>query len=179
MGKSELQRACEETGITISSVHIVLEGDPDANQWKDKWSCTISYQDRSATFDYWTGIGHRVVADGWKVEGPSKWGQRFTGDVVFGIKDAIAKGVLVLKRVKNEETKRREVAGPSVADVLSCLLSETRACTTTFDDWCSDYGDNNDSLKALNTYLACQRNGSKVIRLLGSKLVEELSQKEH
>jgi hypothetical protein len=177
MGKSELQQACEDKGITISSVHLALEGDPDANHWKDKWSCTLSYEGRSATFDYWTGIGHRVVASGWKAEGPNKWGS-FGGVVVFGLKDAIAKGALVLKRRKSEG--RWEHEGPSVADVLSCLLSDTRACTTTFDDWCSDYGENNDSLKALNTYLACQRNGSKVTRLLGSvKLVEELSEKEH
>src|SRR5688572_21932636 len=107
MGKSELQRACEEHGITISSVHMALEGDPDVNQWKDKWSCTISYQDRSATFDFWTGIGHRVLAPGWKVEGhyrgggPSKWAS-MGGQVALGMKEAIDKGVLVLKRRKNE-----------------------------------------------------------------------------
>lgn len=178
MGKSELQQACEDKGITISSVHMSLDADPDDNRWKDKWSCTLHYQDRSATFDYWTGIGHRVVASGWKAEGPNKWGST-GGMVAFGLKDAIAKGVLVLKRRKSEQNGKWENEGPSVADVLSCLLSDSRACSTTFDDWCSDFGSNNDSISALNTYLACQKNGSKVIRLLGSKLAEELSEKEH
>lgn len=178
MSKSELQRACEDHEITITSTHIALESDPDVNQWKDKWACTLHYKGKSATFEFSTGIGHRVVAHGWKAEGHNKWWSS-GGQVVFGLKDALIKNVLTLKRTKNPNTGRSEQVGPEVADVLSCLLSDSEACSTTFDDWCSTFGSNNDSLGALNTYLACQRNGSKVFRLLGSVLVEELRCKEH
>jgi hypothetical protein len=84
----------------------------------------------------------------------------------------------VVARVFNPETKRKEFVGPSVGDVVYSYLSESEACTTTFDDWCNNFGEDNDSLKALNTYLACQRNGMKLIRLLGGELAEELRQKE-
>lgn len=178
MSKSELQQACEAHEITVSSVHIGLECEGDSNTWRDKWSCTIHYKDRSATFDYFTGIGHRVVAFGWKPEGHNKWWSS-GGMMALGIKEALTKNVLVLKRAKNPDTGRNEVEGPSVADVLYCILSDARACETTFDDWCSDFGANNDSLSALNTYLACQRNGSKILKVLGYALVKELSEKEH
>lgn len=178
MSKSELQQACEDKGITISSVHLALESDPDENLWKDKWTCTVSYEGRSATFEYWKGIGNRVLAPGWKVDGYRKW-YHTMGHMAIGLKQAIEKGALVLKRIKNEETGLSELKGPAVADVLMCVLNSTRSCTTTFDDWCSDYGENNDSIKTLNNYLACQREGSKVIKLLGQVLVDELAQKEH
>lgn len=167
MQKSELQQACEEHGVTIKSVHIALESDDsDQNIWRDKWSCTISFQGRSATFEFFSGIGHRITAPGWKQEGYNKWFS--SGRVANGTSEAIAKGALLVKK-----------SGPEVADVLSCLLSDASACETSFDEWCSDFGCDNDSLKHLNTYLACQRNGTKVRKILGYGLAQELAKKEH
>jgi len=175
MIKSELQQVCENKGITITSTHLYLDWD-DPKFPRDKWSSTIHYQGRSATFEFFTGIGHRVAGPGWKAEGRNKWAS-LAGHVALGVTEAINVGALVLKRQRTNGGAK--VVGPSVADVLSCILMDARACETTFDDWCSDFGADNDSLKALNTYLACQRNGSKVRNLLGCALVEELQNEEH
>ncbi len=172
MSKSELQEACELNEITISSEHLYVDYSEDEKFPRDKWACTISYKDKSATFEFFSGCGDRVCAMGVKKEGPRKYVSR-GGDVVFGEKQAIEKGFLVLKKEKGK------IVGPDVADVLRCLLDSTRACMTTFDEWCSDYGSNNDSLQALNTYLACQREGAKIRKVLGYALTEELVQKEH
>ena len=88
-------------------------------------------------------------------------------------------GALIIKRVRNPETKLSELVGPSVGDVLRSYLDEAGACETTFDDWCSSYGSNNDSISALNTYLACQRSGSRLIALLGYEVYKELREKQH
>lgn len=171
---SELQIACEEKGITITSQHLYVDySEGEDHGPRDKWACTIHYKDRSATFEYYTGSGHRVLAPRVKRESHRKYVVKFTGDVVWGDRQAIEKGLLILKKEKGK------IVGPSVADVLSCLLSDAGAMETTFDDWCSNFGSNNDSLAALNTYLACQRNGSKVSKLLGYALMKELVEKEH
>ena len=51
---------------------------------------------------------------------------------------------------------------PSAADVLYCLLSDGRACDQSFDDWCSELGESNDSIKALATYQACCKTGKQL-----------------
>jgi len=175
MTKSELQTACEENDITITSTHLYVDyGGEDGETFpRDKWACTLHYKGKSATFEFFTGSGHRVLARGVKREGHRKYVATYGGDVVFGEKNAIEKNFLILKREKGK------IVGPEVADLLSSLISDASACQTTFDDWCSDFGANNDSLGTLNTYLACQRNGAKVVRVLGSKLMEELRSKEH
>lgn len=173
MSQTELQQACEAAGITITSLHLYLDWSEDPKFPRDRWSCTLEYQGKKETFDYFTGIGHRVPAFGVKQEGLRKWVRTSTGDVAFGDKQAIEKGWLILKTVKGK------VVGPSVADVVSSLLIDFDACKSTFDDWCSNLGMDKDSLKALNTYIACQRNGSRLAKLLGYTLTEQLVGKEH
>lgn len=161
--KSELQLACEKHGITISSIHKWLKEKPIL---MDRWDCTILYNGRSETFDYGSGIGHRKLALGVVREGLTKYYKKSTGDVIHSDKEAIKQRWLLL-------------VSPSVADVLSGLLMETDSCYTTFDDWCSDFGYSNDSISAQQTYFDCQRNGQKLINLLGKELVDELKQKGH
>jgi hypothetical protein len=173
MSKSELQQACEDAGVMISSKHLYVDySDCGSDKFPcDKWACTIHYGEKSETFTYFTGSGHRKLASGIKREGMRKYVS--SNNVAFGEKEAIEKGYLVLKRYNGK------IVGPEVADVLYCILSDADACETTFDDWCSNVGANNDSLKDLNTYLACQRNGTKLIRLLGRDLFNRLRSKEH
>lgn len=56
---------------------------------------------------------------------------------------------------------------PTVADVMACLMSDARVGSQTFDEYCSDFGLDNDSRKALDTHLACQRVLTGMRTLLG------------
>lgn len=174
MEKSELDLACEEREITISSKHLYIDyTDPKYPQ--DKWECTLHYKDKNATFEFGTGIGHRVPALGVKAETLPRmqWIHKNSGSVVRNAKEAIEKNMLVLAK------KNGKVIGPSVADVLSCLLTDSVACEQSFEDWCSDFGADTDSRKAFNTYEVCQQNGDKIMKLLGKEIVQNLRQKEH
>lgn len=57
---------------------------------------------------------------------------------------------------------------PSAADVLHCLCSDARAGEATFADFCTDFGYDTDSRKALEIYLNCQAEGPKLRTLLGA-----------
>lgn len=67
---------------------------------------------------------------------------------------------------------------PSAADVVSSLVLDGSACDETFEDWCSNFGSDTDSRKALETYLACQEGGKKIRRLLGADF-DKFAQLEH
>lgn len=58
---------------------------------------------------------------------------------------------------------------PTAGDVLSCLVMDATGVenSTSFEDWCSDYGYDSDSRKTLKTYKACKKVVVKVRRLLG------------
>ena len=51
---------------------------------------------------------------------------------------------------------------PVLDDVLYSLLMDSSACDMSFEDWCSDFGYETDSRKALQTYLDCQNNTHKL-----------------
>lgn len=174
MEKSALQLACEENEITISSKHLYVDY-TDKEYPQDKWECTLHYKNKTAVFDYSTGIGQRVPALGVKAERlpRTQWIHKNSGSVVRNAKEAIEKNMLVLVK------KNGKAIGPSVADVLSCLLTDSVACEQSFEDWCSDFGVDTDSRKAFRTYELCQQNGNKIVKLLGTELVHNLRQKEH
>ena len=61
---------------------------------------------------------------------------------------------------------------PTMYDILTCLEKYENA---NFDDFCSNYGYNNDSIKALKTYKAVSKEYKNVFRLFGD-IMEELQE---
>ncbi len=67
---------------------------------------------------------------------------------------------------------------PSAADVLSCIISDARAGEQDFEDFCSEFGYDNDSRKAERTWKSCASMAPKVRQLLGEDF-EEFERAEH
>ena len=61
---------------------------------------------------------------------------------------------------------------PTMYDILTCL---TKYDPETFENFCSEYGYNTDSIKALNTYKAVKREFKGVNRLF-SDILEQLQE---
>jgi hypothetical protein len=162
---SQLQQACQDKGITLTSTH--MEVDLDKKYPHDKWSVVIHYGDKSSKpVEYSTGIGHRKLAArgaGFKQEVFGKW---YCQGNTYTTEDLVRANYL------------RPVQ-PDVADVVSCLLLDGTACGQSFSEWCSDFGYDTDSRKALAIYEGCQENGDKLRAVLGHDLVNELSTLEH
>jgi hypothetical protein len=69
---------------------------------------------------------------------------------------------------------------PTAADVLACLLSDATAIHSTFEDWATDLGYNPDSIKALSTYLQCQKTATQLRNFLSKDYNEfEQAASEH
>lgn len=58
---------------------------------------------------------------------------------------------------------------PKLSDVLNCLFMDSEARNTCFEDWCSDFGYSDDSIKARDIYNACIQNAIKLKKALGDK----------
>ena len=68
---------------------------------------------------------------------------------------------------------------PSAADVIYSLVSDANGCDQPFNDWCADFGYSNDSIKARDTYFACQKTRVDLLRMFGLELFEKLAAAEH
>ena len=64
------------------------------------------------------------------------------------------------------------VSQPTVADVLACVVDDTRDIDQPFDSWAGDIGFNPDSRKAERIFRACQRQGRALARLFSADEVE-------
>jgi len=56
---------------------------------------------------------------------------------------------------------------PSITTVLCSLLIDANACEQSFGDWCSNFGYDNDSIKALEIYMKCQKSADKLRSIVG------------
>lgn len=67
---------------------------------------------------------------------------------------------------------------PTTADVLACLCSDARFGESSFGDFCSDMGLDEDSRKAEATWRACVAMGPRVRQFLGA-FFDDISGAEH
>lgn len=81
------------------------------------YTCTLRYQGRQMTFDYFMGRAHEKE--------------------------------------------------PTVHDCLDCLLSDAQAGSQPFDDFCSEFGYDQDSRKVEKIHKSCVQMNAKLRRLLG------------
>lgn len=166
---TELERLCTQLEITCEAKHVALIPKVVDGDWaKDEWRVTLGYKGKTYTSPFYCGLGHRKL-------------NRFEAELV--------NGVYVGRAGSGHPNTRNEVLAaqhgwtrpepPDAADVLSCLASEADACEKSFVEWCSDLGENNDSIKVRDTYLACQKTGDALLRLFGKEVLDKLRAAEH
>lgn len=156
------------------SVHAL--GETKREDWVcDEWRCTFSRPkaivssfapraggtaDVSETVEYFTGTGHRAVP---MVNGRPK--RPMSWDNVQSPRE--------LARWKKENEKP---VAPHAAGVLHSLILDSSAASQSFADWCSDFGYDTDSRKALATYEACQQCADKLRRIFTHAEIAALSE---
>lgn len=114
---------------------------------QDRYIVIIEGQD----FEYSCGIGHRIEKD------------RFQKDEFKRVKNMNPKKdktnllhyIDILKSCSKPKTL-------NIDDILFCLILDAQSGTETFDEFCSNFGYNEDSIKHNEIYRACQKNGKKV-----------------
>jgi hypothetical protein len=103
----------------------------------------------------------------------SEYGKHFAGDEQ---KRFIFNCTLVRKRQKFTLDFGQSIAAedtpPTIYDVLTCL---TKYDPQTFENFCREYGYNEDSIKAQKTYKAVKREFNGVNRLFGD-ILEQLQE---
>jgi hypothetical protein len=111
--------------------------------------------------EYKTGIGHRVKLD--------KYGR---------LTQTAKKQVNEIKTILDTSDRVTFANGaiyPTPASVLHCLLLDASALDESFDNWCSDYGYDSDSMSAFRTYQSCCDIAKKLYKVI-PRIIRELLQ---
>ena len=132
---------------------------------RDHWDCfAFTCSINGESFDYYLGTGHGIddkeLTELAQKSGRSKsselvrWKAKHPGEFCtvepFGL-----------------------VKKPTAADLLYSLIADSGACNDSFDEWCSDYGYDTDSRKAMDIYIACQTNASKLRKAMSRDLIAQ------
>jgi hypothetical protein len=131
---------------------------------RDEWDVVIE----NNRIQYHTGIAHRKFV-------PSL-GNRIT---IKDCKRIFNKKPLKTKDnyqvyIKEIESVSKPVT-PKLDDILYCLVMDSSALDMPFNDWCSEFGYNTDSIKANDIYRVCQENGFIMKKIYPS--IEEAREK--
>lgn len=122
----------------------------------DGWRAEFRTGKACEQFDYYTGVGLRVLPGNGK---PPSWGN--------------VQSPRELARWREENAKP---FAPCAASVLYSLLLDASARDESFPDWCDNYGMDSDSIKALITYNACCENAKRLARVFTREQIEKLSE---
>jgi len=121
-------------------------------------------------FDYFTGIGWVSLSKP-KQEDMDKYARLDIADSQHIMKENTRFNRLIThdQMIRNTVYRRK----PTESDVLECLKSDCEAGSMSFDDFCDNFGYDNDSIKALDIYRDCMDTAKK---LRGYKFPEGLGE---
>lgn len=160
-----IEAALKEADIAYTVVSTGVSRAWGGDHEMDGWRLTFERQHRkdpSKPYDrfemeYFTGMGHRV----WKGMKPSNMPRP---------------GTLAREQLDREHMKPVK---PTVAGPLHSVVMDGSAANESFNDWCSNFGYDPDSMKAFRTYQDCCDIGQRARAFFGSTLmakIEELLQ---
>jgi hypothetical protein len=151
----QIMSTLTSAGITfnITSKGVGLKRD----DWEcDGWMIELSHKNNTEYFDYFTGIGHRVVPCLYK----HSIMREYKGSSMLASKLAA-----YAKPVK-----------PEILGVLHSTIIDSEALNSSFSDWCDNFGYDTDSLKALNIYQACTENAKKIKKIINNATMETIKE---
>jgi hypothetical protein len=95
------------------------------------------------------------------------------GDLIT-FPDWAKQGWIITLRYKGKRAQFRFYGGgasktPTASDLVWAVAIDSEAVDESLKDWCDNFGYTTDSITARSTYKACQRNGERLIKLIGNK----------
>jgi hypothetical protein len=130
----------------------------------DQWRITFKKAGKfSESFDFYTGSGHRYI-------------KKSVGSVNKKYTESL-KAITGLDKVLIVDSYTDSYAvTPTQASVLYCLLLDAEIGSLSFDDFCSDFGYDSDSISDFKTYQACMAITKQVQKLFTSSERQQLQE---
>lgn len=151
------------TTIAIDLIGNCINKDRNETECRDLYKITLTTPKGSMVFDFWnsildTRINHMDIIAYAKKRFKCSYDYLTPQDKI---------------KARKELVKKKEEAKPTAYDILACLTSYDPG---TFEEFCSEFGYDEDSLRALKTYLAVQEEYTNLANLYTSEQMKELQE---
>jgi hypothetical protein len=157
----------------VSKCNVVYCGTMNENDWvHDTWSINIQTNKNDVikveNFVFKTGVGHRVDL----TNSHGRLSVKQQGEV---------KKLKICYNATNSTgfihtigNTRSIILTPTQTSFMYCLLLDATAREESFNDWCLNYGYDNDSMKAFDTYQSCCKIGKQLESLFKREQIETM-----
>lgn len=150
-----------------ASMKIDFQGRAINAAWKEKelrnlYVVTIATPRGSYTFDFWDSL-HNTEITQMTIEQYAKKHLRMREDMTYGEKI----------KVSAELAKMQKEARPTCYDVLACLTTYDPG---TFEEFCANYGYDEDSRTAERVYVAVQKEFANLKRIFDPEQLEAMQE---
>lgn len=161
-----LKQAMDFLAKANATCEIEFGGVARNENWKDKekrnwYDITISTPRGKMKFVFWDSIANTRIRRMTLGQYAEKTYKRILDDMSYSEKT----------RLRSEFNKVKAEAVPNAYDVLSCLQKYD---VDTFEDFCAEFGYDDDSRTAERIYLAVQKEYRNLTRIFTEEQMEEL-----
>lgn len=151
-----------------ATMKIELQGRAINTMWKDKqlrnlYAVTITTPRGSYTFDFWDSLYNTELTQTTVEQYARKCFRMLYEDMTYEEQ----------KQAFIELAKKQKEARPNCYDVLACL---TKYDPGTFEDFCAEYGYNEDSRTAERVYVAVQNEFANLKRIFDPEQLEAMQE---
>ena len=176
--EKQAQDFLKETNTTLEVVEAVPQTPPNWSATKKhgiKYSVTLKNDYHTYVFDFWSTIRDSEMIELAK-ESESRG---FDNPYIYELKKQIEKRELKLNplqyryRSKGLVDELKKELLPNAYDILACL---SPMYEHNFQDFCNEFGFNEDSIQALKTYEACQDQELNLRRLFDHSQLGKLGE---
>lgn len=167
----------EDNNITFKSVYLLDNSNND--EWQhDLFNVSIIKGNKLINTEFKTGLGHRVLKakQGTYTSLSTKYNKELK-------KANIEKGLHLITADHYSSTGYKKsfyasgscfAVSPTAASVLYSLLLDSDCGYELFEDFCDNFGYDQDSIKALEIYKTCQKNAKQLTNLFTHEQLEVL-----
>lgn len=153
-----------------ATMKIELQGCAINTMWKEKesrnlYAVTITTPRGSYTFDFWDSLRNTETTQMTAEQYARKYLHRLWQDMTYTEKN----------KARAEFAKKQKEARPDCYDVLACL---TKYAPGTFEDFCGEYGYDEDSRTAERIYIAAQSEFANLKRIFDHEQMEAMQEIE-
>ena len=154
---------------TINVMYLGFDHKKEMDSWLIEFGNKNWNKSRNIKLEYYTGVGHRFIKTlNYKYPKPC---YRVSNNHLTNNDNRLINNYR--KNHNSISTPVIYVMQPEIAGVLHCYISDSEAMHESFNDWCSNFGYDNDSINAFNIYQDCCKNGKEFYSFFPRETIEK------
>lgn len=178
MDNKEYAEVLEQNGLTVESELIGYDKAPfdDEKQLlpRPHWKITVKGNGSAFTFDFWGSIMDYCKLNKIYKAGHTEGQMKEMIRCLFPFKKVYNYDIQIRDKKLNfhYQTLKKDMTDDSCFDGFNCILSDALSGDQTFNEFCDEFGYDNDRISHQKIYFACQESLNKLRKVFSGDLYD-------